>query len=273
MSLHPPQERPAASLSDNPFQKATLLTKRVKLLVYGDSGSGKTTLSLQFPRPALIDLEGGADLYGDKFEFDVFRCTTADEVMHAVTWLATHRHPYRTVIVDPISVYWDHLQKKWSDIFLLRNKGAKGYRYEYFDMGPREWQSVKAENKDLLRRLSALDVNLIVTARQKPLYADGAFMRVAGETFDGEKNLGYAFDSVVQLYRDPKGRFLARVQKDRTGRLPSEPFPCTYQAFVDAFGIEALTRPSRIGQGDQNPPARVVPVPPESGPCAGEGAQ
>ena len=254
-----------------PFQRASALSRRIKLLLWGDAGSGKTTLALQFPRPALIDLEGGADLYGGKFDFDVFRCSTADEVTDAVTWLATHRHPYRTVILDPVSAYWDQLQKKWSDIFLVRNRGSKGYRFEYFDMGPREWQTVKAEHKNLLRLLCALDMNVILTARQKPLYADGSFMRVAGETHDGEKNLGYAFDSVVQLYRDPKDRFMARVQKDRTGLLPTEPFPTSYAVFEQAFGIESLARPSRIGQGGQvePQPERVIPINP--GPQAEEG--
>ena len=56
-----------------PFQRASALSRRIKLLLWGDAGSGKTTLALQFPRPAMIDLEGGADLYGGKFDFDVFR--------------------------------------------------------------------------------------------------------------------------------------------------------------------------------------------------------
>lgn len=274
MTLHPNHgQPPAAAPTDCPFKRAAALPKRTKVLVWGDSGDGKTWTALHFPKPALIDLEGGADLYGDKFDFDVFRCTTADEVMAAVTWLATHRHAYRTVIVDPISVYWDQLQKKWSDIFLLRNRGSKGYRFEYFEMGPREWQTVKAEHKDLLRRLSALDLNLVVTARAKPLYADGSFMRVAGETHDGEKNLGYAFDSIVQLFRDAKGRHMARCIKDRTGKLPTEPFLCTYEVFEKAFGIESLTRPSRIGQGGRcaAEPERTIPLNPDTGPTAGEG--
>ena len=274
MTMPPRQVATGPGSVPNPFQRAMALTKRVKLLVWGDSGTGKTTLALGFPRPALIDLEGGADLYAEKAEFDVFRCTTADEVLHAVTWLATNRHPYRTVVVDPISVYWDQLQRKWSDLFLLRNRGAKGYHFEFFDMGPKEWQTVKAEHKDLLRRLASLDLNVIVTARQRPLYADGGFMRVAGETFDGEKNIGYAFDSVVQLYRDPKGRFMARVQKDRTGLLPAEPFPTDYATFEKAFGIESLTRPSRIGQGAQPAaePETRVSLNDQTGDPAGEGA-
>jgi len=132
----------------SPFQKAKTLGKRLKLFLWGDSGTGKTTLALQFPRPAVIDLEGGADLYGDNFGFDVLRASTADEVMEAVQWLLTHAHPYRTLVIDPITIYWDSLQKKWSDIFLRRNKGTKGHKFEYYDLQPRDWMTVKAELKE-----------------------------------------------------------------------------------------------------------------------------
>lgn len=149
-----------------PFRKAESLDKRLKLFLWGDSGVGKTTLALQFPEPAVIDLEGGADLYGASFDFDVLRATTADEAMAAVEWLLTHAHSYRTLVVDPITVYWDALQRKWSDIFLRRNKGTKGHRYEFYDLQPRDWMAVKAEFKDFVRKLIALDMNVIVTARQ-----------------------------------------------------------------------------------------------------------
>jgi hypothetical protein len=43
----------------SPFQKAKSLDRRLKLFLWGDSGVGKTTLALQFPRPVVIDLEGG----------------------------------------------------------------------------------------------------------------------------------------------------------------------------------------------------------------------
>lgn len=266
MTPHPNHGQPPAPAPvDCPFKQATVLPKRAKVLLWSEPGDGKTWTSLQFPDPALIDLEGGADLYGNRFRFDAFRCTTADEVMAAVTWLAAHEHGYKTVIIDSMSVYFDQLQKKWSEIFLLRNRGSKGYRFEYFDMGPREWQTVKAEHKELLRRLSGLPMNVVATARAKPLYADGSFMRVAGTTYDAEKGLGYAFDSVVQLYRDEKGRYMARCTKDRTGLLPPAPFPCTYEVFEKAFGMESLTRPADIGAGVQPEPPRTIPLPPETG--------
>ncbi|MGC8732825.1 MAG: ATP-binding protein [Halothiobacillaceae bacterium] len=229
----------------SPFQKARSLDRRLKLFLWGDSGVGKTTLSLQFPKPVVIDLEGGTDLYGESFDFDVLRASTADEVMGAVEWLLTHPHSYRTLVIDPITVYWDALQKKWSDIFLRRNKGSKGYKFEFYDLQPRDWMTVKAEFKDLIRKLIALDMNVIVTARQKVQYTDGAFMKAIGETFDGEKSLPYLFDTIVRLYRDDKGRFLGECLKDRSNRLPPGEFECSFARFEELFGKKALARKAR----------------------------
>lgn len=256
-----PEDRPC------PFHKAASMNRRVKLFVYGESGTGKTTLGLQFPQPVLIDMEGGADHYGSKADFDVFRTTDAAEVMEMVTWLMTHRHDYKTLILDPATVYWEALQRRWSNIFLERNRTSRGYRYEFYEMQVKDWMTVKAELKDLIRRLAVLDMNVVVTARQKPQYADGAMMRVTGETFDCERSLPYLFDTVVQLYRDDKARYMARCIKDRAGNLPTEPFPCSYGVFERAFGIEALTRPSRIGQGGQPEaePEMVLSINPNAG--------
>ncbi|MFH1681633.1 MAG: AAA family ATPase, partial [Candidatus Eisenbacteria bacterium] len=77
---------------ESPFSTAGGADRRLKLFVWGDSGTGKTTLSLRFPSPVVIDMEGGADLYGDAFQFDRLRTTDADAVMEAVDWLTTSNH-------------------------------------------------------------------------------------------------------------------------------------------------------------------------------------
>ena len=231
--------------TDSPFQKAESLDKRLKLFVWGESGVGKTTLALQFPRPAVIDLEGGTDLYAGAFDFDVIRVTTADEVAEAVGWLRTNSHPYRTLIVDPITVYWESLQQKWSSIFLRRNKNSKGHKFEFYDLQPRDWMTVKAEFKDLARQLVGLDLNVIVTARAKVQYADSGFMQAVGHTFDCEKSLPYLFDAIVRLHRDDQGRFVGTCMKDRSNQLPRGEFEASYGLFEQAFGEDALARPAR----------------------------
>jgi len=221
-----------AGQNTSPFQTAAVQKRRLKLFLWGDSGVGKTTLALQFPKPVVIDLEGGTDLYGDSFQFDVLRTTSAEQVVAAIDWLLCNPQQYDTLVIDPITVLWDSLQKKWSDIFLRRNKGAKGHKFEFYDMQPRDWMTVKAEFKDIIRKLIRLDMNVVVTARQKTQYADSGFMRAIGETFDGEKSLPYLFDTIVRLYRDDKGRFFGHCMKDRSNRLPTGEFEVSAAVFV-----------------------------------------
>ncbi len=231
--------------SASPFQKAVSVEKRLKLFLWGDSGVGKTTLALQFPKPVVIDMEGGADLYGDDFKFDVLKAVTADQVADAVDWLRENSHDYRTLILDPVTVYWDALQRKWSDIFLLRNRSSKGYRFEFYDLQPKDWMTLKSEFKELIRKLIALDMNVILTARQKTQYKEGSFMVAMGETFDGEKTLPYLFDTIVRLFVDEKGRHMGTCLKDRSNKLPKEPFEAKYPAFESLFGKQTLTRKSK----------------------------
>jgi hypothetical protein len=230
----------------SPFTKAKTMDKRLKLFLWGDSGVGKTTLALQFPKPVVIDMEGGTDLYGDDFDFDVKRdATDADKVMEAVDWLLHNQHDYRTLVIDPITIYWDAVQKKWSDIFLMRNKGSKGHHHEFYEFQPRDWSTLKSEFKEFLRKLIALDMNVIVTARQKAQYADGAFMKVIGDTFDGEKSLPYLFDTTVRLYLGDKGKHLGECLKDRSNKLPQGEFECSYAVFEKLFGKDSLTREAK----------------------------
>lgn len=246
----------------SPFQKAEKMEKRLKLLLWGDSGAGKTTLALQFPNPVVIDLEGGTDHYGEAYKFDVLKTSTADQVMESINWLQEKNHSYRTLVIDPITIYWDSLQKKWSDILLKHNKKSKGYKFEYYDMQVKDWQAVKGEFKELIRKLIMLDMNIIVTARQKTKYADGEMMKAIGETFDGEKSLPYLFDTIVRLYRDEKGKYIGENIKDRTNNLPVGAFKCSYKLFQDSFGKAALQRKAEKGKEvlGQAPSSPELPV-------------
>jgi len=227
---------------DSPFQKAATLEKRLKLFLYGDSGAGKTTLLLHFPDPVVADMEGGTDLYGDVFDFGVLHATTVEELVAAIDWLLENKHQYKTLAIDPITILWDMLQKKWSDIFLRRNKGSKGHKHEFYDLQVKDWLTIKGEFKEIIRKLIALDMNVIVTAREKTKYKEGSFMVAVGETFDGEKSLPYMFDTIVRMYVDDKGRHMGLCLKDRSNKLPKEEFECSYSVFEKAFGKQYLNK-------------------------------
>jgi len=238
-----PSENQENQIVDSPFQKAKKIPKRLKLFLYGPSGAGKTTLSLQFPRPVVIDGEHGTDLYADQWDFDVIRTSSYDEVFNAVEYLNHNKHDYATLIIDPITIYWEALQKKWSDIFLQRNKQSKGYKFEYYDFQVKDWLTIKSDLKSFVRKLISLDMNIIVTAREKTKYKEGSMMVALGETFDGEKNLPYMFDTIVRLYFDDE-KHVALCIKDRSNKLPQTPFEPTYKIFESCFGHDELSKPA-----------------------------
>lgn len=228
-----------------PFAPAAPAGGRVKILTWGPSGAGKTWLALQFPRPVVIDMERGTEQYGGRVPFDVKRTTDASEVMRLLEWLMTNRHPYQTLVIDPVTVFWESLQKKWSDIFLERNKASKGFKHEFYDLQPKDWNTLKSEHKEFIRNLHALDMNVIATCRSKTLYDGAEFMKKAGETFDGERSLAYHFDVVIQLWTsDGDGKYWAKATKDRTQRLPREPFPSSYETIRAAFADSLAERSS-----------------------------
>ena len=108
-----------------------LAAKGLKALFYGPTGTGKTTLGLSVPHPVVLDLEAGTDWYKDRFQFSVLQAQSVDEVIQAVEWLRLNSHPYRTLLIDPVTVLWESLQKEWSDVFLKRAQHSSGYRHEY----------------------------------------------------------------------------------------------------------------------------------------------
>ncbi|MBF0342785.1 MAG: AAA family ATPase [Nitrospirae bacterium] len=228
------------AVAGSPFTRAVSKEQRIKLFLWGDSGVGKTTLALQFPAPVVIDLEAGTTLYGGIYSFEVLHSNTPDEIMGAIDWLLQNKHPYKTLVIDPVTVYWDSLQKKYSDIFLLRNKQSKGYKHEFYDFQPKDWLTIKSELKEFIRKLMMLDMNVVVIAREKPQYKEGSIMVAMGETFDGEKSLPYMFDTIVRLsVRD--GRRIGTCLKDRSNKLPAS-FEVSYSFFENLFGKDSLNR-------------------------------
>lgn len=226
----------------NPFEKAERIPKRLKMLLFGPTGSGKTYTALGFPNPVVIDTEHGTDLYGDTFKFAVKHTSDPDELMALAKWLAEGKHDYRTVVVDGLSVYWSALQKKWSDTFLLRRKGAKGYKHEFYDMQPGDWGTVKAEWHEFIRTLLDIDATIILTARQKNQYADNQFMKKVGVQPDAEKNIEYEVDVVLRLYQDETThKRMAHVVSDRNnslGRAEGDDFEMNIGVFK-GFNLDA----------------------------------
>jgi GTPase SAR1 family protein len=217
--------------------------KRLKMLVYGPAGVGKTTASIQFPNSYIIDTEKGTDFYAEtinKVKSAVLQTLNVDEVKEELKALATEKHHYRTLIIDPVTQLYNNVQEKYTRIFEKYAKSEKDQ--EVGDFGMRYWGKVKGDFKGLQRLILALDMNVIVTSHQKDVYGAG-FSKI-GTTFDSMKGDDYLFDLVFQVERK-NGDLMAKTIKERA-EIGKQKFPAdfiwSYDNFCKFYGKEIIEK-------------------------------
>lgn len=225
-------------------KKPEVKEKRLKLFLFGPPGSRKTTSALQFPKSVLIDMERGSEQYTktiNKAGSVVLETNNPDEVMVEVKALLTEKHEYRTLIIDPVTIFYQALQDKWSRIFEHHAKTEK--EKELQDFGMRYWGRVKSEYKSFLRMLLQLDMNLIVTSHQKDIY--GPNMQKVGIGPDSMKGDNYVFDYVFRL-NVVNDKAIAITEKQRSEPLEPQKFPAefewSYDNFLKFYGKEIVER-------------------------------
>ena len=215
--------------------------KRLKMFLFGPAGVGKTTAAIMFPNAYIIDTERGSDFYSDTIKKGgsvVFQSTNPDDIVLEMKSLLTEKHPYKTLILDPVT----QIQEKWSRIFEKHAKTEK--EAELQDFGMRYWGRVKSEYKAMLRILMQLDMNIILTSHQKDVY--GAGMVKVGVGPDSMKGDDYVFDLVFQLEKVNDKR-MARTIKERAeignNKFP-EMFEWSYPNFCKFYGKEVMEKDS-----------------------------
>jgi len=221
------------------FQKASQTPRRLKAYIYGESGTGKTVTSLQFPNPVVVDMERGTEHYAGtgKFKFDVLRTTSPTTVKQAIDELIKEPLDYKTLVIDPITVFYDQVM----DQHILRKRKRSGNPSD--TLAPLDYKPIHGEMKNFINKLIALDMNIIITAHSATMYSNdpGEFMKIVGTKPDGYKKLPYMMDVVLELTIAKDGKRIANVIKDRTNKLPDQ-FEFTYNKMAEYFGIDELER-------------------------------
>jgi len=230
-------------------------TKRLKCLFYGTAGSGKTTAAIQFPKPYLIDTEGGAEnaeyvaklrAAGGSYLGPREGATDFDVLLEQVTALLSEKHDYRTLIIDPLTVVYNEM--------LERSADKVGTDYGKHKAEP------DRKIKHLLTLLTRVDMNVIITSHAKPNWvrakdAKGKETVISeGNTFDCYGRLDYLFDLVIEVGKRGKDR-VGTVRKTRIAAFPEgEVFPFNYSEMADRYGavtIEAEAKPESLATPDQ----------------------
>lgn len=222
--------------------------KRLKLFLYGPAGVGKTTAVIQFPNAYVIDTEKGSDFYSKTLSRSgsvVFQSNNPDEIKEEIKELLTTKHPYKTLIIDPVTNLYNAVQEKWTRVFEKHTReSGKTEQAEIQDFGMRYWGRVKSEFKSIQRMLMALDMNVLVTSHQKDQY--GAGMTKVGVTYDSIKGEDYLYDLVFRLAIQG-GKRMAITEKERAevglNKFP-ESFEWGYDNFLKFYGKEVIERES-----------------------------
>lgn len=90
----------ARTLEPSPL---TLDTEKLRAVIYGEFGRGKTTLAGTFPRPLIIDTNGGLvslALQGVKAE--TFAPTGHEDLEALYRWVEAHSDKYDSIVIDTL---------------------------------------------------------------------------------------------------------------------------------------------------------------------------
>jgi hypothetical protein len=210
------------------FQPATQVQKKLKVLVYGESGTGKTTLALTFPRPAVIDTEGGTELYGGRSDFHVFRTKSYKDILSALAYIEQDGgQNFDTLVLDPITVIYQVLQE------------AAAKQNGMIDI--QGWGKIRGFMNRLYTRLANLPVHVVVVARQKDnIKRQGDKLIQAGVRADADKQIEYMFDFVLRMHHSDDGTARkAQVIKDRSGSGVTHIDNPTFADFQQVAGMIA----------------------------------
>lgn len=210
-----------------------------KFLVSGKSGVGKTEFALYFPKPYLIDTEGGATreqymkkmitsggaYFGKEQGSQDFKV-----VINEIKELATTKHDYKTLICD-----------SFTKLYLMTAAAAEE------EVGSDYGKDKKEANKptrQLIRWLEKIDMTVILICHQKDKWErKGKDITYVGTTFDGYEKLEYDLDLWIEIQKTGKQRDFV-VKKSRVAAFTEgAEFPLDYQKFCDLYGREVIDAP------------------------------
>ena len=219
--------------------KPNKIEKRLKMFLYGPAKVGKTTASIQFPNAYMIDTERGSEntQYVDLLNQSgglYYSSNDFDEVYAEVLALLSEKHDRKTLIIDPITTIYND----------LLDKAEKTVGTEY----GRHFGEAKKQWKKLYNLLMRLDMNIIITSHQKPVYGDD--LKVIGQTFDAFKAMDYMFDLIIRLEKKADSRIGVVVGSRLEGFKINEDFVFSYDEVKKRWGddnIEAEHKEQKLG--------------------------
>ena len=222
-------------------KKPVLQPNRFRGVIYGNTGVGKTHFVVSMPQVYYIDTEGTEkyEKFVKMLEANGSEITVINDlkdIIAEVKELLSTKHRYKTLVIDSISVPCAHLANMEAERLIKQSKAP----IEGTEFGA-NLAKVKRLTYQLGILLSRLDMNVIVTAHEKPKYET-----INGKSTETEKmadvneKLLYCLGSVFHLHL-VAGKRTVTVKKTRY----SEFKPFETLDFEDGYNVLK----SRFGEG------------------------
>lgn len=186
------------------IEKAKKVQGHLRVLLYGSYKTGKTLFSVSAPDVLLLDVEGGANAYAAKYDFDVVEIRKYDDVMALLAEIQAGKHPkYKTVVIDSLTRIFNNLRDAMLISMIDRAK-RKGYTFDEANgIGMQGHATVNRKMKQLDALIEQLKVNVIVIAHEKDILEQDdkkGFVKT-GVQPDIHSKAPYAYDFILRTTR------------------------------------------------------------------------
>lgn len=208
-----------------------------KFILSGKAGVGKTWLMLDFPKPFIIDVEGGATepQYVRKMQALETGYMGKEEgsqdfrtVIEQVKELATTKHDYQTLIIDSFTKLYNLTaaiaEEKVGNVYQADKKEAQ------------------KPTRQLQLWMERLDMVICLVCHSKAKWENG--QPTGTTTFDGWDKLEFDLNLWIELVQTGKRRDIV-VRKSRLeGFILGNSYPADYDTFAKLYGKEIIEKPS-----------------------------
>lgn len=187
------------------------------VLLYGDPKTGKSRAALSFPKPAVIDYEGGAtDWFADTVDFVSAQAQTFAQGEKLLGELRSL--DVKTIIEDSVSAPHYRLMES--------HQGDDG------KVNPQGWPLIKLTERAHVQRVRDLGLNYVATAWEKAEYYRAGDVMKNGRTATGkefarkswspdyDEDLVHVFDLAIRTFHE-NGRYYGEITHSRSDRLPA----------------------------------------------------
>jgi hypothetical protein len=188
-----------------------------RVVVYGKAGVGKTTFACNFPKPLVIDFEGGIPAGIPVSVVSYVGGQMDRPVLDVITDITTEDHDYRTLVVDSIDAL-----DSWLSASLCTRMGwqtiADGPHGQGYVLKSQMWQKILAR-MDGVRRERDMGIVLVghsaILIMSDPRYPDYNYLDLSIRQADAAQIMKWSDIMGLATFNDPSIKVESSKQGSR----------------------------------------------------------